>query len=94
VFQSNDNATPLTYRFRTICCLMFSYIRLLFSLLKVYESNSDRVEMASSIRGPCVVLPYDKFKQENDRRCQFGVEASASVQPIFLCRFVSLSIVF
>lgn len=54
---------------------------------EVYESNSDRVEMASSIRGPCVVLPYDKFKQENDRRCQFGVEASASVQPIFLCRW-------
>ncbi|PNY15204.1 PHD finger protein [Trifolium pratense] len=54
---------------------------------KVYESNSDRIEMASSIRGPCVVLPYDKFKQENDRRCQFGIEASASVQPIFLCRW-------
>ncbi|KAK2422027.1 RING/FYVE/PHD zinc finger superfamily protein [Trifolium repens] len=54
---------------------------------EVYESNSDRIEMASSIRGPCVVLPYDKFKQENDRRCQFGIEASASVQPIFLCRW-------
>jgi hypothetical protein len=90
VFQSIDNATPLTYRLEPYV----AYIRLLFSLLKVYESNSDRVEMASSIRGPCVVLPYDKFKQENDRRCQFGVEASASVQPIFLCRFVSLSIVF
>ncbi|XP_004491434.1 uncharacterized protein [Cicer arietinum] len=54
---------------------------------EVYESNSDRIEMASSIRGPCVVLPYDKFKQENDRRCQFGIDASASVQPIFLCRW-------
>ncbi|CAK8538862.1 unnamed protein product [Lathyrus sativus] len=54
---------------------------------EVYESNSDRIEMASSIRGPCVVLPYDKFKQENDRRSQFGIEASVSVQPIFLCRW-------
>jgi hypothetical protein len=48
-----------------------------------------RIEIASSIRGPFVVLPYNKFKQENDRRSQFGIEASASVQPI-----VSLSIVF
>ncbi|KAJ1392505.1 Zinc finger, PHD-type [Sesbania bispinosa] len=52
---------------------------------EVYESNSDRIEMASSIRGPCEVLPSDKFKQENDRRCQFGIEESDFVQPIFLC---------
>ncbi|XP_061345442.1 uncharacterized protein LOC133291238 isoform X2 [Gastrolobium bilobum] len=54
---------------------------------EVYESNSDRTEMASYIRGPCEVLPSDKFKQENDRRCQLGIEASAKVQPIFLCRW-------
>lgn len=63
----------------------------IFSLLKVYESNSDRTEMASSIRGPCEVLPSDKFKQENDRRCQLRNEESSRVQPIFLCRFVSLN---
>ncbi|RZC27351.1 PHD finger protein isoform B [Glycine soja] len=58
---------------------------------EVYESNSDRTEMASSIRGPCEVLPSDKFKQENDRRCQLRNEESSRVQPIFLCRFVSLN---
>ncbi|KHN38237.1 PHD finger protein [Glycine soja] len=52
---------------------------------EVYESNSDRTEMASSIRGPCEVLPSDKFKQENDRRCQLRNEESSRVQPIFLC---------
>ncbi|TKY57350.1 PHD finger protein [Spatholobus suberectus] len=57
---------------------------------EVYESNSDRTEMASSIRGPCEVLPSDKFKQENDRRCQLGTEESSRVQRIFLCRFVSV----
>ncbi|KAH1263770.1 PHD finger protein [Glycine max] len=54
---------------------------------EVYESNSDRTEMASSIRGPCEVLPSDKFKQENDRRCQLRNEESSRVQPIFLCRW-------
>lgn len=63
-----------------------------FFFVKVYESNSDRTELASTIRGPCEVLPSDKFKQENDRRCQLGIEASARIQPIFLCRFVSLFI--
>lgn len=62
----------------------------MFSLLKVYESNSDRTEMAGSIQGPCEVLPSDKFKQENDRRCQLGIEECTRIQPIFLCRFVSL----
>jgi len=62
----------------------------MFSLLKVYESNGDRTEMANSIRGPCEVLPSDKFKQENDMRCQLGIEETSKVQPIFLCRFVSL----
>ncbi|XP_047171299.1 uncharacterized protein LOC124839512 isoform X2 [Vigna umbellata] len=54
---------------------------------EVYESNSDRTEMASSIQGPCEVLPSDKFKQENDRRCQLGIEESTRIQPIFLCRW-------
>ncbi|XP_020223635.1 uncharacterized protein LOC109805822 [Cajanus cajan] len=54
---------------------------------EVYESNSDRTEMASSIRGPCEVLPSDKFKLENERRCQLGIEESSRVQPIFLCRW-------
>ncbi|XP_027330199.1 uncharacterized protein LOC113846306 [Abrus precatorius] len=54
---------------------------------EVYESNSNSTEMASSIRGPCEVLPSGKFKQENDRRCQLGIEASAEMQPIFLCRW-------
>ncbi|RDY00713.1 PHD finger protein [Mucuna pruriens] len=54
---------------------------------EVYESNSDRTEMVSSIRGPCEVLPSDKFKQENDRRCLLGVEESSRVPPIFLCRW-------
>ncbi|KAL2316702.1 hypothetical protein Fmac_030578 [Flemingia macrophylla] len=54
---------------------------------EVYESNSDRTEMASSIRGPCEVLPSDKFKQENDRRYQLLNEESSRIQPIFLCRW-------
>ncbi|KAK7276893.1 hypothetical protein RIF29_18040 [Crotalaria pallida] len=54
---------------------------------EVYESNSEGTEMASSIRGPCEVLPSDKFKQENDRRSQLGIEASARLQPIFSCRW-------
>lgn len=62
-----------------------------FSFLKVYESNSDRTEMAGSIRGPCEVLPSDKFKQENDRRSHLELEESARQRPLFLCRFVSKS---
>ncbi|XP_019461617.1 PREDICTED: uncharacterized protein LOC109360880 isoform X2 [Lupinus angustifolius] len=54
---------------------------------ELYESNSDGTESASSIRGPCEVLPSDKFKQENDRRSQLGNEASARFQPIFSCRW-------
>ncbi|KAI4307943.1 hypothetical protein L6164_031067 [Bauhinia variegata] len=54
---------------------------------EVYESNSDRTEMAASIRGPCGVLPSNKFKQETDRRNQLGLEASARLHPIFLCRW-------
>ncbi|KAK7300007.1 hypothetical protein RJT34_10838 [Clitoria ternatea] len=54
---------------------------------EVYESNGDRTEMASSIQGPCSVLPSGKFEQENGRRYQLGSEASAGVQPIFLCRW-------
>ncbi|KAI4306158.1 hypothetical protein L6164_029459 [Bauhinia variegata] len=54
---------------------------------EVYESNSDRTETAASIRGPCEVLPSYKFKQETDRRNQLGLEASARLQPIFLCRW-------
>ncbi|KAG4382152.1 hypothetical protein GLYMA_14G018000v4 [Glycine max] len=54
---------------------------------EVYESNGDRTEMANSIRGPCEVLPSDKFKQENDMRCQLGIEETSKVQPIFLCRW-------
>ncbi|KAG4964338.1 hypothetical protein JHK85_039313 [Glycine max] len=44
---------------------------------EVYESNGDRTEMANSIRGPCEVLPSDKFKQENDMRCQLGIEETS-----------------
>ncbi|MED6208281.1 hypothetical protein PIB30_043561 [Stylosanthes scabra] len=54
---------------------------------EVYESNSDRTEMASSVRGPCEVLPSDKFNQENDIRNQLGIEASGRIQPLFVCRW-------
>ncbi|XP_057726372.1 flocculation protein FLO11-like isoform X1 [Arachis stenosperma] len=54
---------------------------------EVYESNSERTEKASSIRGPCEVLPSDKFNQENDRRNQLGIEANARIQPLFVCRW-------
>lgn len=83
-FQSNGNAPHLRHAHQTIYCIW------IFSLVQVYESNSDRTEMLGSIQGPCEVLPSDKFKQENDRRCQLENEPSARVQPIFLCRFVSV----
>lgn len=58
----------------------------LFSFLKVYESNSDRTEMAGCIQGPCEVLPSLKFQQENNRRSELEPEESARLLPIFLCR--------
>ncbi|KAI9115708.1 hypothetical protein K1719_013377 [Acacia pycnantha] len=54
---------------------------------EVYESNSDRTEMAGSIQGPCEVLPSDKFQQENSKRRGLEPEESARLQPIFLCRW-------
>ncbi|XP_028768875.1 uncharacterized protein LOC114726435 isoform X2 [Neltuma alba] len=54
---------------------------------EVYESNSDRTEMAGSIQGPCEVLPSFKFQQENNRRRGLEPEESARLRPIFLCRW-------
>ncbi|XP_054819344.1 uncharacterized protein LOC129318536 isoform X2 [Prosopis cineraria] len=54
---------------------------------EVYESNSDRTEMAGSIQGPCEVLPSDKFQQENNRRRELEPGESARLRPIFLCRW-------
>ena len=44
--------------------------------------------MASSIQGPCEVLPAAKFKEENERRSQLGIEANEGLSAIFVCKYV------
>ncbi|KAI9128891.1 hypothetical protein K1719_000374 [Acacia pycnantha] len=56
---------------------------------EVYESNSDRTEMAGSIQGPCEVLPFNKFQQVNSKRRALEPEESARLRPIFLCSSVN-----
>ncbi|XVF03750.1 hypothetical protein REPUB_Repub05bG0020400 [Reevesia pubescens] len=55
---------------------------------EVYESNNDSTVMASSIQGPCEVLPADKFKEESERRSQLGIEANEGLTAIFLCKWL------
>ncbi|XVF77337.1 hypothetical protein PTKIN_Ptkin14bG0035000 [Pterospermum kingtungense] len=55
---------------------------------EVYESNNDSTVMASSIRGPCKVLPAAKFKEETERRSQLGIEENEGLSAIFLCKWL------
>ncbi|OMP04334.1 hypothetical protein COLO4_09741 [Corchorus olitorius] len=55
---------------------------------EVYESNNDSTVMASSIQGPCEVLPAAKFKEESERRSQLGTEAKEGLREIFLCKWL------
>lgn len=44
--------------------------------------------MATSIQGPCEVLPTAKFKDEIERRSQLGIEGNEGLTAIFLCKYV------
>ncbi|XVF70752.1 hypothetical protein PTKIN_Ptkin11bG0188000 [Pterospermum kingtungense] len=55
---------------------------------EVYESNNDSTVMASSIQGPCEVLPAAKFKEESERRSQLGAESNEGLRAIFLCKWL------
>ncbi|XVE50744.1 hypothetical protein DITRI_Ditri01bG0187800 [Diplodiscus trichospermus] len=55
---------------------------------EVYESNNDSTVMASSIQGPCEVLPAAKFKEESERRSQLGIEENKGLKAIFLCKWL------
>ncbi|KAK6229787.1 hypothetical protein SCA6_018738 [Theobroma cacao] len=55
---------------------------------EVYESNNDSTVMATSIQGPCEVLPTAKFKDEIERRSQLGIEGNEGLTAIFLCKWL------
>lgn len=54
---------------------------------EVYASNKRSTIMASSIHGPCEVLPIDKFREESDKRTQIG-DTNKDLHPIFMCRWL------
>lgn len=64
------------------------------SLFQVYESNHESSVMAGLIQGPCAVLPPTKFQENNERRSRLETEANTVLQPVFICKYVSLSHTF
>ncbi|XAR67413.1 hypothetical protein NMG60_11002165 [Bertholletia excelsa] len=54
---------------------------------EVYESNHGSTVMASSIQGPCEVLPPGKFIEEKQKRSCLGTGANDGLRPLFLCKW-------
>ncbi|XP_077221319.1 uncharacterized protein LOC143855020 isoform X2 [Tasmannia lanceolata] len=54
---------------------------------EVYESNHGSTIIAGLIRGPCEVIPPNKYMEECEKRTHVEQEANCALHPIFLCKW-------